>query len=104
MKYKNKKVTVDGIIFDSIKESRRYTELKLLKRANEIKDFIMQKKFYFVINNQKVCSYICDFEVINNDGSIDIEDVKSEYTRKLPIYSIKKKLMKAIYNVTIKEI
>ena len=35
-KYRNKKITINGITFDSIKESKRYQELKLLERANEI--------------------------------------------------------------------
>ena len=37
-KYKNKKVSVDGIEFDSKLEANRYCELKLLQRANEIKN------------------------------------------------------------------
>lgn len=32
-KYNNKKVEVDGIKFDSIKEATRYKQLKLLERA-----------------------------------------------------------------------
>lgn len=32
-KYKNKKTEVDGIMFDSLKEARRYGELKLLVRG-----------------------------------------------------------------------
>lgn len=32
-KYNNKKIIIDGIQFDSIKEGNRYKELKLLERA-----------------------------------------------------------------------
>ena len=32
-----------------------------------------------------------------------IEDVKSNITRKLPVYKIKSKILKAIYNITILE-
>lgn len=32
-KYKNKKITIDGHNFDSLKEAKRYQELKLLERA-----------------------------------------------------------------------
>lgn len=32
-KYNNKKITIDGIKFDSIKEGNKYKELKLLERA-----------------------------------------------------------------------
>lgn len=31
-KYRNNKVTYDGIIFDSKKEAKRYAELKMLER------------------------------------------------------------------------
>ena len=37
-KYKNKKVIVDDYIFDSIQESKRYKELKLLLRAGQIQE------------------------------------------------------------------
>lgn len=35
-KYNNKKVTVDGIVFDSKREASRYSELIMLQRAGEI--------------------------------------------------------------------
>ena len=35
-KYKNKKITIDNITFDSKKESLRYQQLKLLDRAGVI--------------------------------------------------------------------
>ena len=44
-KYSNKKVTIDGFKFDSKKEAKRYSELKLLLRANKITDLILQPKY-----------------------------------------------------------
>ena len=44
-KYRNQKVTIDGITFDSLKEAGRYRVLKLLVKAKEIKDLELQKKF-----------------------------------------------------------
>ena len=44
-KYFNKKITVDGIKFDSKKEANRYNELKLLKRAGLIEELELQKTF-----------------------------------------------------------
>lgn len=40
-KYKNRKVTVDGIKFDSMKEARRYKELKLLERGGAITGLVL---------------------------------------------------------------
>ncbi len=44
-KYKNKKVVLNGITFDSQKEARRYRDLSLLERAGEINDLELQKAF-----------------------------------------------------------
>ena len=45
MKYGNSKTKVDGIVFDSQLEARRYSELKLLLRAGKIRDLQLQKSF-----------------------------------------------------------
>ena len=44
-KYRNKKVQVDMYVFDSIAESKRYKELKLLERAGEISNLELQPRF-----------------------------------------------------------
>ncbi len=44
-KYRNKKVIVDDYVFDSIQESRRYKELKLLLKAGKISDLELQPRF-----------------------------------------------------------
>ena len=41
-KYGAKKVVLDGITFDSQKEARRWSELKLLEKAGEITDLRRQ--------------------------------------------------------------
>ena len=103
MKYKNVKTILDGISFDSRKESARYSDLKLMHRAGAITDLTLQPKFDIVINGQKVCSYIADFSYVENGVTV-VEDVKSEMTRKLPTYRLKKKLMKAVHSIEVREI
>lgn len=49
-KYKNKKVVVDNILFDSKKEANYYTKLKILKDAGKITDLELQKSLYYKIN------------------------------------------------------
>ena len=44
-KYNATKTTVDDIKFDSIGESRRYSELKLLERAGAISELELQPRF-----------------------------------------------------------
>src|SRR5574343_173201 len=103
MKYRNTKTVIDGVTFDSKKESARYSDLKLMHRAGGITDLTLQPKFDIVINGQKVCSYIADFSYVENGVTV-VEDVKSEMTRKLPTYRLKKKLMKAVHSIEVREI
>ncbi len=103
MKYRNTKTVIDGVTFDSKKESARYSDLKLMHRAGAITDLTLQPKFDIVINGQKVCSYIADFSYVENGVTV-VEDVKSEMTRKLPTYRLKKKLMKAVHSIEVREI
>jgi hypothetical protein len=99
-KYRNKKVTFDGYTFDSLKEYRRYIELKLLQKAGEISDLKLQVKFELTINGLKICSYIADF-TYTQAGDKVVEDVKGVKTRE---YILKKKLMLAIHGIKIKEV
>lgn len=100
MKYKNKKVTVDGITFDSTKESKRYHELKLLERAGVITQLELQPRLDLVVNGQKIGFYRGDFGYYEN-GVRKIEDVKSAFTAKLPVFRLKAKLVKAIHGIEI---
>ena len=78
-KYRNKKIEVDGIVFDSKKEANRYRELKLLEDAGEIINLQRQVKFLLIPSQrepdkrgarggivkgnllERECSYIADF-------------------------------------------
>ena len=44
-KYNARKVAVDGIAFDSVREARRYKELKLMQQAGKISDLRLQVPF-----------------------------------------------------------
>lgn len=100
-KYRNKKTEVDGIMFDSAKEATRYKELLLLLKAGEIGHLELQVPFEL---NEGV-KYIADFVYLDaRTGDKVVEDVKSDHTKRLPVYRIKKKLMKSIYQIIIKEV
>ena len=66
-KYRNKKVQVDMYVFDSIAESKRYKELKLLERAGEIQNlelqphFLLQESFRKNGKTYRKIEYIADF-------------------------------------------
>lgn len=108
-KYNNKKITVDGQIFDSKKEASRYEELRLLEKAGEIKDLRTQVKFKLIPAQrdeatgkviERECSYKADF-VYDEAGETVVEDVKGFRTKE---YIIKRKLMLYQYGIKIREV
>lgn len=109
-KYFNKKVIVDGIKFDSIKEANRFKELMMLKRAGLIKElelqpvFVLQPK-YTNSNGENIREITYKADFIYFDIKLDryiVEDVKGFKT---DVYKLKKKLFEYVYpNLTIEEI
>lgn len=117
-KYRNKKVVVDGITFDSQKEAIRYKELLLLEKAGVIQNLQRQVNYVLIptqrepdtvgsrggIHKGKVienkCEYVADF-VYTENGQTVVEDTKGFKTKD---YIIKRKLMLWIHGIRIKEI
>lgn len=105
-KYGAKKITIDGITFDSKKEANRYCELRLLERAGVISQLKRQVRYTLIPKQEgeRACEYIADFVYHDKESNKEVvEDVKSKATR-TDAYIIKRKLMKHIYNITIKEV
>ena len=99
-KYGNKRVTVSGINFDSEKESKRYTELKLMENAKLITALNMQTVFLLPGNTK----YKADFTYFDfQKKQFIVEDVKSVATRKLTPFRMKKRMMKESYGIDILE-
>lgn len=99
-KYRNKKIMIDEIKFDSIAEGRRYKELKLLEKAGKISDLELQPKFelqekYTNAKGEHVraITYKADFCYIENEKII-VEDVKGMETKE---FKLKKKLFEYKY-------
>lgn len=99
-KYNNIRTVVDGIKFDSKKEAEYYCQLKLLKRAGDIKDFGLQQRYELQPTFKKngtthrSITYVADFVVVNNDGTTDVIDVKGVETQ---VFKIKQKLFEYKY-------
>ena len=104
LKYKNIKTVINGITFDSKKEAGYYGILRLKEKARLIQRFEMQVRYDLVVNNIKIGFYKADFVTYKHGKVFEVIDVKSEMTKKLPVYRLKKKLMKAIYGIDIVEI
>lgn len=103
-KYHNRKVTVNGITFDSQKEADRYLELMLLLKAGEIDRLKLQPEFtlqeaFTTPDGEKVKAirYRADFTYRKKmrDGADTywvsvVEDVKGYRTKE---YQQKRKMM-----------
>lgn len=103
-KFKNKWIEVDGIRFQSESEGRYYLTCKSEKESGKIKDFERQRRYKLIVNGIQVSAYRADFVKIFPDGSEQIIDVKSIFTRKNNDYIIRKKLMKALFKIEIMEV
>lgn len=110
-KYLAQKIEVDGHLFDSKKEAKRYMELKDMQDRGEIDALRIQVPYELIpsqkVNNkviERACTYKADF-VYEKDGETVVEDVKGY--RKGTAYSvfvIKRKLMLHRYGIRVKEI
>lgn len=130
-KYRSRKVTRDGMTFDSQKEYKRFCELRLLERAGKITDLQRQVPFELIPAQYKtvytgevykrtihalgiaegmpktkeVClEQSCSYIadfVYQQDGKQVVEDTKGVKTAD---YIIKRKLMLWVHGIKIKEI
>ena len=106
-KYRAKKVSLDGHVFDSKAESRRYGELKLMMRAKEIFELQLQIPFELMAHSEDdsmaptVGHYIADFIYRDAYNRLVVEDVKGFRT---PLYKWKKKHFEAQYGIKITEV
>lgn len=128
-KYKNKKVCVNGLHFDSKKEANRYINLLKKQENGEISSLQTQVKYVLIPsqyeayerygkNGQRLkdgrkliereCCYIADFVYVDNStGETVVEDVKGYRNKKAGAYanfSIKRKLLLYLKGIKIKEV
>lgn len=81
-KYRNKKVEIDGIKFDSKHEGEYYLYLKKLKDEGKIKDFGLQQRFELQPSFKKdgkthrAITYTVDFAIYHWNGEVEYIDVK----------------------------
>lgn len=98
-KYGAQPVEVDGRRFASKREAARYLLLKARAAAGEIEGLELQPRYPLVVNGVKVAVYVADFRY-REAGTLVVEDTKGFRT---PIYRLKRKLMKAIHGIDVRE-
>lgn len=100
-KYRNEIAESSGIKFHSKKEARRYEELALIEKSGDIANLELQVKMPININGRHICNYFADFVYSDlKANKVIVEDCKG---MKTPLYKLKKKLVEALYGVTILE-
>ena len=98
---------VNGIVFDSKKEARRYLDLRAMEIAGQIQNLRLQVP-YLLIPSQRIdgkvvereVKYVADFTYEQN-GETVVEDSKGHRTKD---YIIKRKLMLSVWGIRIKEV
>ena len=103
-KYNAIKVKDDGYTFDSKREHARYLHNKQRLKDGEISDLEIHPIYQILVNDQKICRYTADSQYKNKEGTLIVEDVKSPITARQAQYRLKKKLMRAVHNITILEV
>lgn len=99
-KFGNKSVEIDGHKFDSLREGKRYCDLRILERAGEITDLKLQVPFECRADGELIETYIADFTYYDRAGNYIVEDAKGCIT---PTYRRKRRWMKRLHHITIKE-
>jgi hypothetical protein len=99
-KYAAQKTEVNGIVFDSKKEARRYKELLLLIKAGEIGLLELQVAYELNEGGTHSLKYIADFVYMTKEGLKIVEDSKGFKTKE---YLKKKRLMLKVHGIKINE-
>ena len=126
-KYKNKKVCVNGLYFDSKKEAKRFMQLLEKQQNGEISSLQTQVKYVLIPSQyesyerygkkgqklkdgrrmvERECAYIAEIVNIDNaSGETVVEDVKG-YRRDgaYNIFTIKRKLMLYLKGIKVNEV
>lgn len=119
-KYGNKKIQLDGHIFDSKKEAERYIQLRAMQKQGDISGLELQKKFVLIptlrrkstVNAKgkpipgkvvvKERSYYADFVYYDEHrGEYVVEDVKGFKT---DVYKLKRDMMYWIHGIEVREV
>lgn len=125
-KYNAEKVELDGEVFDSRKEARRWQDLRLLEKAGEISNLRRQVKYTLIPTQREApiitktgkekpgrviereVDYVADFVYQDNrTGETVVEDVKGYRdpgSAGVKVFILKRKLMLWVHGIRVREI
>lgn len=88
---------VDGVTFQSKREANYYGQLQLAQKSGELLFFLRQVPFHLAGGVR----YVCDFVEFWKSGEVRFVDTKGFKTS---MYIAKKKMVEALYPITILEV
>ncbi len=119
-KYGNKRLTIDGVTWDSKREYQRWLVLRQAEKDGLISDLERQPKYELVPaikekyvkhlkTKDKECertaqlpiAYTADFRYIK-DGKVIVEDVKASKYMLPKEFTIKSKLMRYVHGIAVR--
>ena len=124
-KYYAEKCKINGSVFDSKREARRYTQLQLLQRAGQICDLQRQVKFILVPAQyetyerygknrrrlkdgqrllEREVAYIADFVYFENGEKVVEDTMGYKKGTAYDLFTIKRKLMLSVHGIRVREI
>jgi hypothetical protein len=96
-KFNARRVECDGIKFPSKREAAYYQQLKTRQAAGDVVFFLRQTPLHLPGG----VKYVADFVRFDADGTVHFVDTKG---MKTPTYIAKKKIVEALYPITIEEV
>ena len=100
-KFNARACVADGIRFDSHRERLRYATLRALEGSGRLEQLQVHPRYRLEVNGVLVGHYRPDFVYVDRTtGRQVVEDVKGVRTRD---YVLRKKLLKALYNLEVVE-
>lgn len=113
-KFGNKPTVADGIKHASKKQALRWVLLRQWEREGRIKNLQREVSFPIVVKGEKICTYradhvyhepgvcrVVDGAYVMTISTQVVEDVKGFKTAE---YRLKKKLMRAVHGIEIREV
>lgn len=112
LKYRNTPTTdAQGVKHASKKQATRYRDLGLLMKSGAIEMLAREVRFRLPGGVEYVADHVtvtprgmAELSKMIAHGDLTVEDVKSDATRKNPVYRLKAKQMRECLGITVKEV
>jgi hypothetical protein len=105
-KYRNKPFRdAAGVYWHSRKEYRHWLVLRAAEAAGLIRGLRRQVRYRLTVNGVEVGNYVADFVFFDSETDrVVVQDTKSPATRKLPLYRLKRNLMRVVWGLAVEEV